>query len=127
MLKMAHLALGFSLLIPSLMVPAAARADSHYFTLYNDTSYQIDSVYVRPTGDDNDADWSNDLLDNAVLGANDNIEFTIDNANGCNWDIKITYHDSKDDEGLSNIDLCTDSDVKIWYDYGNNQFNYQSW
>ena len=128
MIKISRLALVCAIVTSPFLAPAAARADTHFFTLYNDTVTPIENIYVRMTGDDNDSDWSDDLLgDNDVLDANYNQQFTITNADSCNWDIKIVFQNINTSEIASDVDLCTDSDVKVWYDYGNNSFNYNSW
>lgn len=128
MIRISRLAVVCALAISPFLLPAAARANTHYFTLYNDTVTPIENVYVRMTGDDNDSDWSDDLLGNSdILAPNYNQQFTLTNADACDWDIKIVFQNSDDSEVASGVDLCTDSYVKVWYDYGDNAFDYQSW
>ncbi|MGB6132548.1 MAG: hypothetical protein WCC14_10305 [Acidobacteriaceae bacterium] len=88
--------------------PKPVHADRRDFWFLNDTSKQIDHIYV--SGHSHES-WENDVLgDSAVLA--DKIGFLItfsgDYQSGCMMDFKIIYHDGSSDtyrEGMNTCDL----------------------
>ena len=86
----------------------SVAADERDFTLHNDSSLDIDYVYVSPSASNF---WGDDILGEDVLPSGEQVDITFDDPRTtCVWDIKAVAHDGS--EGyIYNVDLCSVSDV----------------
>jgi len=84
-----------------------ASADQRDFTVYNETSYTIEELYVSPHSSDN---WEEDVLGSDVLLAGHHVKITFsDDLGYCYYDIKAVYSDNTKSVKF-NVDLCSISD-----------------
>jgi hypothetical protein len=79
-------------------------ADQRDFTVYNETSYTIERLYVSPHSSDN---WEEDVLGSDVLRPGHHVKITFSDSLGyCYYDIKALYSD--DTKSIKyNVDLCS--------------------
>jgi hypothetical protein len=93
---------------------AAAQAQAKQdFTLYNRTGYTIDQVYVAPSSS---SDWESDVLGRDQLVHGESVHITFSRADkSCKWDVKVVWTDKSSSE-WSGFDLCSVSNIKVFYD-----------
>lgn len=101
--------------MPLLRVAAAAAicslfaapvlAGPQVFTLHNDTSMVMVEFYASPTSA---GDWGDDVLGEDVLGADESVDIHADDADGCEFDIKMVFDSG--DELTDTIDVCEATD-----------------
>ncbi|HLI95434.1 MAG TPA: hypothetical protein VKT72_05010 [Candidatus Baltobacteraceae bacterium] len=98
---------GFVMLTALVLLGSSAlrgAADQRDFTVYNETSFTIDSLYVSPHSSDN---WEEDVLGNDVLEPGHHVKIMFsDDLGYCYYDIKAIYSDGTDSEKY-NVDLCS--------------------
>jgi hypothetical protein len=99
-----------------LALPAASSADEgkQNFRLVNHTGYTISRVYVSPH---KAADWQEDVLGDDTLsdGQGVRIRFSRDSS-ACVWDLKVVYESDGSSAEWGNFNLCTISEISIYYD-----------
>lgn len=97
----------------AVFVPSFASAGDQDFTLINRTGYAISEVYVSPH---NTSDWQEDVLGEDTLddATKVRIRFSRD-TDACNWDLKVVYQDDDSSAEWGNFDLCTISEISIFY------------
>lgn len=93
--------------------PAIASAAPQDFALTNSTGYNIKSVFISPTAEEN---WGDDILGSGNLenATEATIHFPGGRGETCNWDMKVTYDDDTSAE-WKNFDLCTITSIDITY------------
>jgi len=100
---------GFSSAAAILMFAQSALADQRDFQLQNNSSVDIASVYVSPSGVNS---WGDDVMGSDILpsGQTVNMNFTGSDDGTCNYDIKVLS--TQGQEGyLYKVDLCSVSTV----------------
>ncbi len=116
--------LGVLLLVGAFIPLRAAGAAQQDFRVDNSTPWPIFILFVRPSG--GGYDWSDDLLgSDETLDAGTTTLIQFNRVIGCIHDIKIQY---KNDvwASWSNINLCSISTFKVWYDFGGKKYE-ASW
>lgn len=92
---------------------AASAEGKQDFTLYNKTGYTIDQVYVSPSAS---SDWESDVLGRDQLDNGESVHITFSRADkSCKWDVKVVWTDKSSSE-WDGFDLCSISNIKIYYD-----------
>ncbi len=102
---------GFLLVLFALPV-SASEADQD-FRLVNKTGYELDAVFLSPTGANN---WGRDVMGRDVLGDGEavNIKFSR-KTKDCDWDLKVVYSIDDSSAVWHDIDLCTVEKITIRY------------
>jgi hypothetical protein len=97
----------------ALLAPSAASAGRQNFTLFNNSGYTIEQVYVSTV---DTKSWEEDVLGQNELdtGQSVHINFPTE-SDDCHWDLKIVYKDNTP-AYWGNIDLCAISEITISYD-----------
>jgi hypothetical protein len=93
----------------ALLIAQSVFADQRDFTLQNNSSVDIASVYVSPTGVDS---WGSDAMGSDILpsGQSVSMNFTGSDDATCVYDIKVLG--TQGQEGyLYKVDLCSISTV----------------
>lgn len=103
---------------PAALLFAAAPAYSvgiQDFDLVNATGYTIAEVYVAPSSSD---EWEEDVMGRDMLenGETVRIEFAP-RQKICDYDIKVVWDDG-DEAFWEGFDLCTVSEVTLYWDNG---------
>jgi hypothetical protein len=95
---------------------AGAEAADQDFTLYNNTGYTIDKVFVSPVGK---TTWGKDILGQDQLEDDNKVNITFSSGTtACNFDLKVVYTD--DDTAVWNdVNLCELSKIHIHWDKKN--------
>ncbi|MBV8715619.1 MAG: hypothetical protein JO020_24550 [Chloroflexi bacterium] len=104
-----RLAASLSVAAAALFIAQSAFADVRDFTLTNNSSVDIASVYVSPTGVNS---WGSDAMGTDILasGQTVNMNFTGSDDASCVYDIKVVG--TQGEEGyLYKVDLCSVSQV----------------
>ncbi len=115
--------------VMALLLTAASFAQVFDFTLYNETGYDIDFVYVAPADDD---EWGEDVLGEGQLADGESVEITFDKdyeaamlaLNVDKYDLRIEYADGNEEEyydlrleDITNLTLSVDGEgngVATW-------------
>ena len=106
-----RLAASISVAAAALLVAQSAFADQRDFTLNNNSSVDIASVYVSPSGVDT---WGADAMGTDILPAGQSVDmnFSGSDAAACVYDIKVLG--TQGEEGyLYKVDLCSVSQVSF--------------
>jgi hypothetical protein len=92
---------------------ASAQAAKQDFTLFNNTGYTVDKVFVSSVGKKT---WGGDILGTGSLddGNKVDISFTGESG-GCKYDLKVVYDDG-DDATWSDVNLCELNNIHIHWD-----------
>jgi len=92
---------------------APAFAADQDFTMFNETGYTIDKVFVSVVGK---TTWGKDILGTGQLHDGNKVDITFnDGTTSCNFDLKVVYDD--DDTAVwSNVNLCDLSKIHLHYD-----------
>ena len=93
----------------ALLIAQSVFADQRDFTLQNNSSVDIASVYISPSGVDS---WGSDAMGTDVLGAGQSVDmnFAGPDDSACVYDIKVVGLQGQ--EGyLYKVDLCSISTV----------------
>jgi hypothetical protein len=91
----------------------AAHAGDQDFTLYNETGYTIDQVYVSPVSK---STWGNDIMGSGQLEAGSKVDINFKNStSACHWDLKVVYED-KDEATWNDLNLCDISNIHLHWD-----------
>ncbi len=103
--------IGFFLVL--LALPVSASEADQDFRLVNKTGYELDAVFLSPSGAD---DWGRDVMGRDVLGDGDavNIKFNR-KTKACDWDLKVVYTVDDSSAVWRDIDLCTVEKITIRY------------
>jgi hypothetical protein len=83
------------------------------FRLTNKTGYTISEVYVSPH---NKKSWEEDVMGQDTLGNNQSVNISFDRGSQCIWDLKVVYQDDDSSAEWGNFNLCTISQISIYYD-----------
>ncbi len=91
----------------------AANAADQDFTMYNNTGYTIDKVFVSAVGK---TTWGSDILGRDKLDDGENVAITFKSGtSACNYDLKVVYDD--DDTAVwSDVNLCELSKIHLHWD-----------
>jgi hypothetical protein len=95
----------------ALLIAQSVFADQRDFTLQNNSSVDIASVYVSPTGVDS---WGQDAMGTDILPSGQTVAMNFSGANdaACVYDIKVVG--TQGQEGyLYKVDLCSISTVSF--------------
>ena len=102
------------------MKPAAPRAAAQNekldFTLVNKTGYTISEVLV---GSSADAEWdpSDELLQGRSFDDGEALDITFSpKVHHDHWDLKVVYEADSTSAEWGNFNLCTISEISIYYD-----------
>jgi hypothetical protein len=76
-----------ALMLATTFLPRLAAAQERTFTVYNNSSYTIDNLYVSPTGDRN---WENDRLGNRYFPPTYRFDLPLDPGY---YDVKLVDQD----------------------------------
>jgi hypothetical protein len=92
---------------------AASHAADQDFTLFNNTGYTIDKVFVSAA---NKKSWGEDILGQASLDDHAKVEISFKHGeSGCDYDLKVVYDDNE--EAVWNtINLCDLSNIHLHWD-----------
>lgn len=91
----------------------AAYAGKQDFTLFNNTGYTVDKVFVSSVGKKT---WGGDILGTGSLDDGNKVDITFDDdARGCQYDMKVVYDDG-DEATWSDVNLCELSKIHIHWD-----------
>lgn len=95
-----------------LFTPALSAAAQQDFKLTNKTGYTISEVYVSPA---KASDWQEDVMGDDTLEDGQAVDISFNRASpSCVWDLKVVYDDNTSAE-WSNFNLCTISNINIFY------------
>ena len=90
-----------------------ARAADQDFTLYNETGYTIDKVFVSAVGK---TTWGGDILGRSSLDDGDKVDITFKSGTtNCDFDLKVVYDDD-DTATWSDVNLCKLSKIHLHWD-----------
>ena len=106
-----RLSASISLAAAALFVAQSAFADQRDFTLNNNSSVDIASVYVSPTGIDS---WGSDAMGSDILPSGQSVDMNFSGSDdaSCVYDIKVLG--TQGQEGyLYKVDLCSVSQVSF--------------
>jgi hypothetical protein len=93
-----------------------ANAGDQDFTLFNETGYTIDQVYVSPVSK---STWGADIMGQDQLEAGNKVLINFKNStSACHWDLKVIY-DDKDEATWSDLNLCDISNIHLHWDKKN--------
>lgn len=93
-------------------VAAAGQQD---FRLLNNTGYVVEEVYVSAV---NTASWEEDIMGKDVLAAGDHVDISFSSAEDqCMWDLMAVYDDGEE-AVWHNLNLCSISQVTLFYNAG---------
>jgi len=100
-----HIAFAFMIAICFVVLGTSkGSTDQRDFTVYNETSYTIERLYVSPHTSDN---WEEDVLGSDVLRSGHHVKITFsDDLGVCYYDIKAIYSDNTKSIKY-NVDLCS--------------------
>ena len=91
-----------------LAIPASAGQQD--FTLHNNSSRTMKSLYVSPHSADH---WGPDILGQDTLAAGDSVSVHFDrDESECNWDVKGDF-DGGGTAEVDDVDFCTVSEVNF--------------
>jgi hypothetical protein len=94
----------------------AAYAGDQDFTLFNETGYTIDQVYVSPVSK---STWGADIMGPDQLEEGKKVAISFKNTTSvCQWDLKVIY-DDKDEATWSDLNLCDISNIHLHWDKKN--------
>ena len=103
-----HLSIVLAVSLLLVAATSAFAADKRDFTLYNNTSIDIKSVYVSPSAADN---WQEDVLGRDILVSGDYVDIVFSGVTDtCIYDIKVTGFYGQQGV-LYNVNLCRTSTV----------------
>ncbi len=92
---------------------AAANAADQDFTMYNETGYTIDKVFVSVVGK---TTWGKDILGRGQLEDGNKVDITFKGGtDACQFDLKVVYTDD-DSATWSDLNLCDLSKIHLHYD-----------
>jgi hypothetical protein len=92
---------------------ASAHAGKQDFTLYNNTGYGIDKLFVSSVGAKT---WEEDILGRDTLDDGESFAISFENGErGCHYDMKVVYHDG-DQAEWGNVNLCELTNIHIHWD-----------
>jgi hypothetical protein len=92
---------------------ATAHAGKQDFTLFNNTGYQIDKVYVSSVGAKS---WEQDVMGRDTLEDGGEVAISFEKGErGCHYDLKVDYHDG-DTAEWHDVNLCELSNIHIHWD-----------
>jgi len=97
--------------------PAASTAEGgkQNFRLVNHTGYTISRVYVSPH---KASDWQEDVMGDDTLGDDEAVRISFSrDSSACVWDLKVVYEVDNTSAEWSNFNLCTISEISIYYDH----------
>ena len=95
------------------LAAARAHAADQDFTLFNETGYTIDKVFVSAVGK---TTWGGDILGKDSLEDGTKVEITFKNgATDCAFDLKVVYDDD-DTATWNDVDLCKLSNIHLHWD-----------
>jgi hypothetical protein len=100
-----RLSVGISAAVGALLITQTVFADQRDFTLRNNSSVDIASVYVSPSGADS---WGSDAMGTDVLPSGQSVDmnFSGPDDGACVYDIKVIG--TQGQEGyLYKVDLCS--------------------
>jgi hypothetical protein len=103
--------------------PDALMAARQDFRVDNSTPWTIYYVNVRPSG--GGYDWSEDVLGDDTLDAGETTMIHFNTVIGCIHDIRIEFNNNNW-VSWENVNLCSISSFKIWYDFGQKSYE-ASW
>jgi hypothetical protein len=110
---MKYLSLAVAACAAAVLMPSVASAGDQDFSLINKTGYEIREVYVSPH---NASDWEEDVLGEDSLDDNTSVKIHFSrDTDTCTWDLKVVYTDDGSSAEWGNFDLCTISEVSIYY------------
>jgi hypothetical protein len=106
----------FLILIFAFTFGNVAFAGDADFTVFNQTGYTINNLYVSP---DNDNDWGKDILGKGYLNNRAKRLITFNKrSRQCVYDLKVIFEDGEEAE-WQDFDLCTISKITLKYDHKN--------
>lgn len=83
------------------------------FTLYNETGYTIDKVFVSAVGK---TTWGGDIMGQGSLDDGNKVDITFKSGTtACAFDLKVVYDDD-DTATWSDVDLCKLSKIHLHWD-----------
>ena len=96
-----------------LCLAGAANAADQDFSLFNETGYTIDKVFVSMVGKKT---WGSDVLGKDQLEDGNKVNIVFKDSNtACHYDLKVVYTD--DDTAVwSDLNLCDLSKIHLHYD-----------
>ena len=95
----------------ALLIAQSVFADQRDFTLNNNSSVDIASVYISPSGDDS---WGSDAMGTDILPAGQSVDMNFSGPDDatCVFDIKVVG--TQGEQGfLYKVDLCSVSTVSF--------------
>ena len=91
----------FALTFSLALIAAPALAEDLQFTLVNDSSYDLQELYVSETGADT---WGPDILGQDILEAGMQATVTIaDGLTVCDYDLRFVVDDGSETTGTQNL------------------------
>jgi hypothetical protein len=91
----------------------AAYAGKQDFTLFNNTGYTVDKVFVSSVGKKS---WGGDILGTGNLEDGKKVDISFDeDARGCKYDLRVVYDDG-DEATWSDVNLCELTKIHIHWD-----------
>ncbi|MBV8489273.1 MAG: argininosuccinate lyase [Candidatus Eremiobacteraeota bacterium] len=107
-IKKAPIAIAAAAALFGIAIPAIAGEQD--FTLNNNSSHIMKSLYVSPHSADH---WGPDILGQDTLGVGDSVTVHFDrDESECNWDVKGDFDGGGSDE-VDDVDFCTVSTVNF--------------
>ena len=84
---------------------APVFAEPQVFTLHNETSMVMMQFFASPSSSE---EWGDDMFGDDVLEAGGSGDVTVDDAEGCEFDIKMVFDSG--DEMTDTVDVCEITD-----------------
>jgi hypothetical protein len=92
----------------------SAIASGLDFKLINATGYNIQAIYVDPTGSDA---WSSNILGSPELADGEFATVTFEgDPDSCKWDIKVDWVGDYASTAWQGLNLCKISEITLKYD-----------
>jgi hypothetical protein len=100
----------FALFLAVAMSAVPALAGDQDFTLHNNSSKTLNSLYVSPHSSDS---WGSDILGQDTLAPGDSVKVTFPrDTDACHWDVKGTFEGGGEAE-VDDVDFCSVSEVNF--------------
>jgi hypothetical protein len=101
--------------LAGLVVSSPAWADSRDFNLTNATGYAIKAVYMDTTAS---RVWGYPSEIDTPLQNGETVRIAFGRSDGkaCMWDLRVTWVDGSPDDIWTGINVCTVSNIKLFYD-----------
>jgi hypothetical protein len=114
-MKYGHLVSMAIAAVAFLAAPSATyAAGEQNFRLTNKTGYTVSEVYVSPH---NAKSWQEDVMGQDTLGDGESVNISFNRGStACVWDLKVVYEDDDSSAEWGNFNLCTISQITIYYD-----------